>query len=100
MAPILVLAVRASKVPLGATIKNSEFFETGPIGVLGSHPPLGVLVEVRDIIWKMMVAFPVFDTETLRELVVRLAEVSWNLVMYQMAVETLFFQSFRSPTCG
>jgi len=101
MAPILVSEVRASRVPFGATTKNSEFLEIEPPkGVLGIHPPLGVSVEVRATMWKMMVAFPVLDTETLRAPGLRLAEVSWNLVIYQIAVETLFLQSFRSPTCG
>jgi len=100
MAPILVDDVRASIVPLGATTKNSEFLETGPIAVLGIHPPLGVFVDVRATMWKMIVAFPVLETDTLKELGLKLAEVSWNLVMYQMAVDTLFLQSFLSPTCG
>ncbi len=50
--------------------------------------------------WKIMVAFPVLETETLKELGLKLVEVSWNLVMYQMAVEALFFQSSLSPTRG
>jgi hypothetical protein len=92
--------VRASRLPFGATTKNSEFLEIGPKGVLGIHPPPGVSVDVRATMWKMIVAFPVLDTETLRAPGLRLAEVSWNLVMYQIAVETLFFQSLRSPMCG
>ena len=61
----------------------------GPIAELGTHPPLGVVVEVNAIMWNITVAFPLFVTETLSELGLRLAEVSWNFVMYQIAVETL-----------
>jgi len=67
---------------------------------LGIQPPLGELVEVRASMWKITVAFPLFHTDTSRVFAVRLAELIWNLVMYQIAVLILFFQSFRSPTCG
>ncbi len=87
MAPCLLSAVSESKLPFGATTKNSEIFETGPIAELGIQPPLGVDVEVTATMWKMIVAFPVFWTETLSELGLRLAEVSWNLVMDQMPAE-------------
>ena len=100
MAPCLLDEVRANIVPFGTTTKNSEFFETGPMAELGTHPPLGLVVEVRATMWKMIVALPLFHTETLRESGFKLAEVSWNLVMSHMASEALFFQLSLSPTCG
>jgi hypothetical protein len=81
--------VSGIKLPFGAITKNSEIFEIGPIAELGTHPPLGVDVEVSAIMWKITVAFPLFVTETLSEFGLRLAEVSWNFVMYQIAVEIL-----------
>jgi len=80
--------------------KNSEILETGPIAALGTHPPLGVEVAVSATKWKLIVAFPVFWTETLRELGLKVAEASWNLVIHHIAVDTLLFQSFLSPMCG
>jgi len=58
--PCLVDAVSASRVPFGATTKNSEILDAGPMTVLGTQPPLGVEVDVSVTIWKMTVAFPVF----------------------------------------
>ena len=77
-------------VPFGAITKNSEFFEIAPIAVLGIHPPLGVEVAVRAVMWKIIVALPVLSTVTLSEFGVRLAAVSWNFVISQISDETLF----------
>jgi hypothetical protein len=100
MAPCLFDEVMARSVPFGTTTKNSEFFDIGPMAELGTHPPLGDVVEVTAIMWKMIVALPLFQIETLRESGLKLAEVSWNLVMSHMASETFFVQSSLSPTCG
>lgn len=100
MVPCLVEEVSAISDPLGATTKNSEFFDIGPIAELGIHPPLGVVDEVRATKWKIIVAFPTFETETESDVGLRVADVSWNFVMYQIEVGTLFLQSFLSPTCG
>jgi hypothetical protein len=81
-------------------MKNSEVFEIAPIAVFGTHPPLGVVVVVSAIMWKITVALPLFRTVTLSEFGVRLAAVSWNLVWNHAPVESLFFQSSLSPTCG
>jgi len=103
--PCFVEEVSASMVPFGVITKNSEFFEIDPSAVLGTHPPLGVVVEVRATMWKIIVALPVFSTYTLSEFGVSVADVSWNLVISQIAslslpFPVLFFQSSLSPTCG
>jgi len=84
MAPSLLFSFNGTRVPLGITTKNSEVLAIGPIGV-SVHPPLGVVVPVRATMWKMIVALPLFQTDTERELGVKLAAVSWNRVMSQMA---------------
>lgn len=65
--------------------KNSEMRDAGPIGLLGTQPPLGVDVAVSARKWKIIVALPVLSTVTPSELGVRLAEVSWNRVIHQIA---------------
>ena len=87
--PFQLDEVSGIKLAFGATTKNSEIFETGPIAKLGTHPPLGVVVAVSATMWKITVAFPLFVTETLSEFGLRLAEVSWKLVSYQIHVGTL-----------
>jgi len=81
IAPCLLDADSASKLPFGATTKNSDVFEIGPSAVLGTQPPLGVEVPVSATIRKMTVAFPSFFTVTLREFGLKLAALSWNFVM-------------------
>lgn len=85
-------------MPLGATTKNSEILEIAPSDDAGTHPPLGVEVAVIATIWKIIVAFPVLSTVTLREFGERFAAVSWNRVICHIA--GLFLQSFLSPTRG
>lgn len=58
---------RASREALGATTKYSEIFESAPSAAEGTHPPLGVVVELMAAIRKMIVAFPVFATVMLKE---------------------------------
>lgn len=90
-------------MPFGTTTKTSEILEIGPIAVLGTHPPLGVDVDVTTTMWNMIVAFPVLSTVTLRELGERLADVIWKCIMSQVASQELPLlvpQSCLSPTCG
>lgn len=63
----LLEAVMGIMLPLGTTTKNSDVFDTAPRAMFGTHPPLGVEVEVNATKWKSTVAFPVFLTVMLRE---------------------------------
>ena len=84
-APSFVDAVIGTRLPFGATTKNSEVFETAPIASLGTQPPLSVEVAVRDTILKTIVEFPLLCTVTFSKPELKLAEVISKLVMSRVA---------------
>jgi hypothetical protein len=67
IASCLLEAVIGIMLPFGTTTKNSEVFDIAPRAIFGTHPPIGVEVEVNATMWKSIVAFPVFLTVRLRE---------------------------------
>ncbi len=77
----LLDAVKATMLPFGTITKNSEVFDSAPMAMFGSHPPLGVDVEVKATRWRSTVAFPVFLMVKLRELCERAAPVISKRVM-------------------
>lgn len=61
-------------------MKNSEIFESELNGVVGTHPPLTVVVMVSAARRKMTVAAPVFSTVMLKLSGVRVTELIWKCV--------------------